>query len=1129
MNLFEKIKSGLLLCSLVSCLVAMALHPVVALAQAPLDGPGSGLVGWWKFDEGSGTTVIDSSGNGNTGTIIGNPQWTTGISGGGLRFNDPSDFIRIPNNSSLNAGVMTIAMWANVDNNLIKFASFWGWGRNRCADNYRAWWVGTTGEVHASYQNAADGINRSPVLSGAGLITLGKWDHYVFVYEGTSSSVSLTLYKNGVSTGFVYTNTDGLAACGQLTAIGSQEDLPNPGAVRTFPGIMDDFRVYNRALSASDVSNLYSQTKPGSTDTTAPSVPTNLRVSVANSYTINLSWSASSDNVGVAGYVIYRGGSPITVVRSATTYADTELNAAFYADPSFPLPNTTYRYTVAAFDAAGNFSAQSAAQTATTPAASSGSFTLTVARSGSGSDPVTSTPAAISCSNSSGTCSASFAAGSTVVLNPYPFIKGMTLPAPAFTGWSGSGCAGIGECIVFMDSDKSVTATYGSSGTDVTAPTVTSFSVPAYATGLTVTITSFVATDNVGVTGYIVTETSSTPSLSDSRWSTTAQTSYTFSSAGTKTLYAWAKDAAGNISSSRSAPVTIDLTLPQVLKFTIPSTSISLTVPILSFTAADNVGVTGYIVTETSSAPPLSDSRWSATAPASYTFTSAGTKTLYARVKDAVGNISSSLSAPVTITIGGSTTIDFQLGSEGASTASTPASAGTARAGYAKLAVNTGSNPYGIAVFKLRQNGVTVTEPGVPATPPTTRARVFIDYRTGVPAIPGRSASGLVDINTGIAVVNSGTATASITYTLRDLGGGPAASGTGTLAAGHYFARFINSLYEMASGFSLPLGFQMGSLEISSSNSQPLSVLALRGVTNQEGKFLITTTPVADMNDSLETTPIYFPQFADGGGYTTSVILLNTSGSTETGTMEIRDEAGNPVSVTSVGGVTNYSFGYSIPPNGVFRFQTDGAPAQASGGWVRVAPEPGSYTPVGSGVFNYNPDNVLYSESGIPAATPTTHARIYMDLSGNHNIGLAIANISPTSTANIAITAYAMDGITPAGTSQGSIPLVGYGYRARFADSFISGLPSGFTGVLDVSSATSFVVLTLRSLNNELSRFLMTTFPVADETQIPSAAIVFPDIVDGGGYQTEFILIGSGSASGSTLSIYDENGTPFAW
>ena len=88
---------------------------------------------------------------------------------------------------------------------------------------------------------------------------------------------------------------------------------------------------------------------------------------------------------------------------------------------------------------------------------------------------------------------------------------------------------------------------------------MTAFTIPATATTLTVPITTFTASDNVGVTGYLVTETSTTPAPTAGGWSTTTPASYTFTTAGAKTLYAWAKDAAGNVSTSRSATVTITL------------------------------------------------------------------------------------------------------------------------------------------------------------------------------------------------------------------------------------------------------------------------------------------------------------------------------------------------------------------------------------------------------------------------------------------------------------------------------------------------------------------------------------------------------------------------------------------
>src|SRR5712691_3915481 len=92
-------------------------------------------------------------------------------------------------------------------------------------------------------------------------------------------------------------------------------------------------------------------------DTTPPSMPTGLTGAAAGSTGANLSWSASTDNVGVTAYILLRNGVQVATPVS-TSFADTGLSAA-----------TTYSYTVAARDAAGNISPNSASVSVTTASA----------------------------------------------------------------------------------------------------------------------------------------------------------------------------------------------------------------------------------------------------------------------------------------------------------------------------------------------------------------------------------------------------------------------------------------------------------------------------------------------------------------------------------------------------------------------------------------------------------------------------------------------------------------------------------------------------------------------------------------------------------------------------------------
>lgn len=91
-------------------------------------------------------------------------------------------------------------------------------------------------------------------------------------------------------------------------------------------------------------------------DTQAPTAPSSLTASATGPTSVNLSWGAASDNVGVTGYEVFRGGSQIATTVG-TTYTD-----------SGAAPNTSYSYQVRAFDLAGNRSAFSNSATVTTPA-----------------------------------------------------------------------------------------------------------------------------------------------------------------------------------------------------------------------------------------------------------------------------------------------------------------------------------------------------------------------------------------------------------------------------------------------------------------------------------------------------------------------------------------------------------------------------------------------------------------------------------------------------------------------------------------------------------------------------------------------------------------------------------------
>jgi hypothetical protein len=196
-----------------------------------------------------------------------------------------------------------------------------------------------------------------------------------------------------------------------------------------------------------------------------------------------------------------------------------------------------------------------------------------------------------------------------------------------------------------------ISVTVSNQVADTTAPTVSSFTMPTTSTSLTVAISALAATDAVGVTGYLVSESSTRPSATASGWSTAAPASFTFSGTGTRTAYAWAKDAAGNVSNSLSRTVTItpsDTTAPTV-RITAPSNgSVVKGTRTIYVSTSDNVGV-GKVEFYVNGVLRLTD----ATPSYKYTWNTRtvanGTCTLMARAYDAAGNVGQSTTITVTV------------------------------------------------------------------------------------------------------------------------------------------------------------------------------------------------------------------------------------------------------------------------------------------------------------------------------------------------------------------------------------------------------------------------------------------------------------------------------------------------
>ncbi len=268
-------------------LLATCFCSVVAHAQA------TGLVASYSFEEGTGSTTSDASGNNNTGTLS-NATWTTsGKSGKALSFNGTNSIVNIPDATSLNlTSAMTLEAWVYptaADN-------VWRTVLMKEVEGELAYalYANEDVDVPAAYVRVGATSRR---VGGAGALPLNAWTHLAATY----TSGSLRIYVNGV-----------LAATQAGTGSITSSTLPLRIGGNTiwgeyFAGRIDEVKLYNRALSVTEIAaDMAGGTTPGHVTISAPTAGATI-----TGKTVNVSYSTSGDT-SQAAFVAVRldSGTP---------------------------------------------------------------------------------------------------------------------------------------------------------------------------------------------------------------------------------------------------------------------------------------------------------------------------------------------------------------------------------------------------------------------------------------------------------------------------------------------------------------------------------------------------------------------------------------------------------------------------------------------------------------------------------------------------------------------------------------------------------------------------------------------------------------------------------------------------
>jgi hypothetical protein len=212
-------------------------------------GPALETLAHWKLDESSGTTAADSSGNGNDGTITGNPTWLPagGRIGGALDF-DGRSYVKVAHANKLNfaPGSFSVSTWV-YPREVGRLQALVEYDRSSPTGNRFGLWIDTNGRFQFRVG--------SSVYTSQQSLKAGAWCLLTGVYD--SSTRQMKLYVNG------QVDRIGSLAMGYATPMAAKLTIGVRGSEDSelFNGLLDDMRIYGSALSADDIQSLFDATK----------------------------------------------------------------------------------------------------------------------------------------------------------------------------------------------------------------------------------------------------------------------------------------------------------------------------------------------------------------------------------------------------------------------------------------------------------------------------------------------------------------------------------------------------------------------------------------------------------------------------------------------------------------------------------------------------------------------------------------------------------------------------------------------------------------------------------------------------------------------------------------------------
>jgi len=212
----------------------------------------NGLSGYWHLDEGIATTTYDASGYGNNGTLINSPTWTSGSAckvGSCLSLNGSMQYVNAGTASSLNtSGAISITLWVKAIS-IPSHASNQHYVTSKLNWPNSGWWMRFTNEPRLNFSVMNSGAEQN--LAAASVTSLNRW--YFVAITATNNS-AMKMYIDGVLSNSIPSVVLTAATSSGFLLSTSSDDYD-------LNGLIDEVKIYNRALSASEILAAYNDLK----------------------------------------------------------------------------------------------------------------------------------------------------------------------------------------------------------------------------------------------------------------------------------------------------------------------------------------------------------------------------------------------------------------------------------------------------------------------------------------------------------------------------------------------------------------------------------------------------------------------------------------------------------------------------------------------------------------------------------------------------------------------------------------------------------------------------------------------------------------------------------------------------